>query len=130
MSMQDPISDMLTIIRNGFSVGKKNVLVNLSKQKRLIASLLLKEGYISSFNFKKEPHDMLKIYLKYHDGNSVIEVIQRVSRPGLRIYKSFNNLPKVRGGYGIAIISTSKGLMSDRDARDHNLGGEVICYVA
>lgn len=130
MSMQDPIADMLTIMRNGFSVGKKHILVSLSKQKRLIANLLLKEGYISSFNFKKNSHDMLKIHLKYHNGSSVIELLQRVSRPGLRIYKPFKKLPKVRGGFGIAIISTSKGLMSDHEARKCAIGGEVICYVA
>jgi small subunit ribosomal protein S8 len=128
--MQDPISDMLTIIRNGFSAGKKNVLINLSKQKRLIANLLLKEGYISSFNFKRDPHDMLKIYLKYHNGSSVIELLQRVSRPGLRIYKSSKNLPRVRGGFGIAMVSTSRGLMSDRDARGYGIGGEIVGYVA
>ena len=118
--MQDPIADLLTRIRNGQASGK--VLA--------IANLLLKEGYIASVSENGDVKKVLEIGLKYYEGAPVIELIQRVSRPGLRIYKRSNELPKIMNGLGIAVISTSKGLMTDRAARKDGLGGEVICYVA
>jgi len=130
MSMQDPIADMLTRIRNSLSAHKESTLIPLSKQKKAIASLLLKEGYIKTFEIIKRRNSLLKIALKYHHNRPVIEVLKRVSRPGLRIYRAAKNLPKVQGGFGVTIISTSKGLMSNREAHTKGLGGEVICYVA
>ena len=130
MSMQDPIADMLTRVRNGLSAGKESVLMPLSKQKKAIASLLLKEGYIQHFEITEDSNPLLRIDLKYHQGQPVMEMLKRVSRPGLRIYKAAKDLPTVYGGFGVAVISTSKGLMSDREARAEGIGGEVICYVA
>ena len=130
MSMQDPIADMLTRVRNGLSAGKESVLMPLSKQKKAIASLLLKEGYIQHFEITEDSNPLLRIGLKYHQGQPVVEMLKRVSRPGLRIYKAAKDLPTVYGGFGVAVISTSKGLMSDREARAEGIGGEVICYVA
>ena len=130
MSMQDSIADMLTRIRNGLSANKSQVSMPLSKQKKAIAALLLREGYISGFDVSTEGNGSLSIDLKYHNGLPVIEMLKRVSRPGLRIYKPVKDLPKVHGGNGIAVVSTSKGLMSDRQARSNDLGGEIICYVA
>ena len=130
MSMQDPIADMLTRVRNGLSAGKESVLMPLSKQKKAIASLLLKEGYIQHFEITEDSNPLLRIDLKYHQGQPVVEMLKRVSRPGLRIYKAAKDLPTVYGGFGVAVISTSKGLMSDREARAKGIGGEVICYVA
>ncbi|MBK2125985.1 30S ribosomal protein S8 [Fangia hongkongensis] len=130
MSMQDPIADMLTRIRNGLSSGKKAVSMPLSKQKKAIAALLLQEGYIKGFDVDSENNGTLKVELKYHEGQPVIEMLKRVSRPGLRIYKMATDLPKVYGGYGVAVVSTSKGLMSDREARNQGIGGEIVCYVA
>lgn len=131
MSMSDPIADMLTRIRNGQQVGKVAVSMPSSKQKIAIAQLLQDEGYVSGFSVADEQgKNVLSVELKYFQGNPVIEEIQRVSRPGLRIYKGNKELPKVRGGLGIAIISTSKGLMTDRAARVAGHGGEVLAYVA
>lgn len=131
MSMSDPIADMLTRIRNGQQVGKVSVAMPSSKQKAAVAQLLLDEGYISAFNVVDEAgKPVLNVDLKYFQGKPVVEMIQRVSRPGLRIYKGSKELPKVRGGLGIAIISTSKGLMTDRAARAAGHGGEVLAYVA
>lgn len=131
MSMQDPIADMLTRIRNGLFANKKAVSMPFSKKKQAIAVLLLEEGYIKKFNLiHKDTNDYLQIELKYFKGQSVITLLKRVSKTGLRVYKTTNNLPQIYGGYGIAIISTSKGLMSDRKARSQRIGGEVICYVA
>lgn len=131
MSMSDPIADMLTRIRNGQQVGKVMVSMPSSKKKAAVAQLLLDEGYISAFNIVDEKgKPLLNIDLKYFQGKPVVEMIQRVSRPGLRIYKGSKDLPKVRGGLGIAIISTSKGLMSDRAARAAGHGGEILAYVA
>merc|ERR1712151_561038 len=128
--MQDPISDMLTRIRNGQTSSKKKVVMPLSKQKKAIAKLLLDEGYISDFNVNEDNNGSLEVTLKYHQEKPVIELLKRVSRPGLRVYKSSTELPKVHGGLGVAVISTSKGLMSDRAARSQGFGGEVVCYVA
>ena len=130
MSMQDPIADMLTRIRNGLSAHKTFVSMPLSKKKKAIANLLVEEGYINSFNISEENNGTLNIGLKYHQGQPVIEMLKRVSRPGLRIYKTAVELPKVHGGFGVAMISTSKGLMSDRRARSEGVGGEIICYIA
>tara|TARA_R110002167_G_scaffold81115_1_gene222390 strand:- start:498 stop:884 length:387 start_codon:yes stop_codon:yes gene_type:complete len=128
--MQDPISDMLTRIRNGQAANKKAVAMPLSKQKKAIAKLLESEGYISGFNVSEESNGTLEVTLKYHQEKPVIEFIKRVSRPGLRVYKASDELPKVHGGLGVAVISTSKGLMSDRQARTQGFGGEILCYVA
>ena len=130
MSMQDPIADLLTRIRNGQAAGKVSVSMPSSKQKVAIANLLLKEGYIASVRETGDVKKVLEIGLKYYEGKPVVEMIQRVSRPGLRIYKKCRDLPKIMNGLGIAVISTSKGLMTDRAARKDGLGGEVICYVA
>lgn len=130
MSMQDPIADLLTRIRNGQRAGKVSVSMPSSKQKVAIANLLLKEGYIASVKETGDVKKILEIGLKYYEGKPVVEMIQRVSRPGLRIYKRCRDLPKIMNGLGIAVISTSKGLMTDRAARKDGLGGEVICYVA
>ncbi len=130
MSMQDPIADLLTRIRNGQAAGKVSVSMPSSKQKVAIANLLLKEGYIASVKETGDVKKVLEIGLKYYEGKPVVEMIQRVSRPGLRIYKKCRDLPKIMNGLGIAVISTSKGLMTDRAARKDGLGGEVICYVA
>ena len=132
MSMQDPISDMFTRIRNGLSAGKETVLVPFSKMKMEIANFLLKEGYIAkaSKEVGVDNHPVIRVELKYYQGSPVIEMIKRVSRPSLRIYKSHADLPKVYAGFGVAIISTSKGLVSDRQARTMGVGGEVIGYVA
>ena len=128
--MQDPIADLLTRIRNGQASGKVSVSMPSSKLKVAIANLLLKEGYISSVSENGDVKKVLEITLKYYEGKPVVEMIQRVSRPGLRIYKKCRDLPRIMNGLGIAVISTSKGLMTDRAARKDGLGGEVICYVA
>ncbi|QCI25128.1 30S ribosomal protein S8 [Buchnera aphidicola (Rhopalosiphum padi)] len=130
MSMQDPVADMLTRIRNGQSANKYSVKIPCSKLKSSIIKLLKQEGYIKNFNIQGNNKLEIEVILKYFKGKSVIETIQRVSRPSLRIYKKKNNLPKVMAGLGIAIISTSKGIMTDRSARRLGLGGEIICYVA
>lgn len=130
MSMTDPIADMLTRIRNGQSAGKKSVVQPSSKMKVSIAKVLKEEGYITDYSTETVGnHTELTIVLKYYKGAPVIETIKRVSRPGLRIYKSRDELPKVLGGLGIAIVSTSNGVMTDRAARAIGHGGEVICTV-
>lgn len=131
MSMTDPISDMLTRIRNGQQARHAEVSMPLSKVKVGIASVLKDEGYIADFvTGDKDGKPTLTISLKYYEGEPVIERIERASRPGLRIYKQVGDLPKVIGGLGVAIVSTSKGVMSDRAAREAGHGGEVLCYVA
>ncbi|MGR8979350.1 MAG: 30S ribosomal protein S8 [Gammaproteobacteria bacterium] len=130
MSMTDPIADMLTRIRNGQAAGKKIVTLPSSKVKVSIAKVLKEEGYITDFNTETNGNQtQMTIELKYYRGAPVIESIKRVSRPGLRIYKSKNDLPKVLGGLGIAIVSTSNGVMTDRAARAIGHGGEVLCTV-
>lgn len=130
MSMTDPIADMLTRIRNGQSAGKKSVKMPSSKLKLAIAKVLKEEGYITDFNSEQNGNHMeMTVELKYFNGVPVIESVKRVSRPGLRIYKSKDELPKVLGGLGIAIVSTSNGVMTDRAARAIGHGGEVICTV-
>jgi len=130
MSMSDPIADMLTRIRNGQAVGKTAVSMPGTKVKSAIATVLKDEGYISNFSITDvDGKSELSIELKYFQGKPVMEMIKRVSRPGLRIYKGRDELPKVRGGLGIAIISTSKGVMTERAARAAGHGGEVIAYI-
>ncbi|MEJ2321287.1 MAG: 30S ribosomal protein S8, partial [Gammaproteobacteria bacterium] len=126
MSMSDPIADMLTRIRNAQARNKVSVTIPSSKLKKAIASVLLEEGYISGFQATEGPKAELNIELKYFQGAPVIDIIQRVSRPGLRIYKSKDELPRVQGGLGVAIVSTSKGVMSDLAARAAGEGGEVL----
>ena len=130
MSMQDPIADMFTRIRNGQQAQKVAVTMPSSKLKVAVANLLKEEGFISDLAVKGDVKKELDVTLKYFEGKPVIESLQRVSRPGLRIYKRCDELPKVMGGLGVAIVSTSKGLMSDRAARKAGIGGEVIGYIA
>ena len=131
MSMTDPIADMLTRIRNGQASNKTEVAIPSSKLKAAIAEVLKKEGYISNYSISgKEGKNILTIELKYFEGKPVIESIYRSSKPGLRIYKNKENLPKVLGGLGVAIVSTSAGVMSDRVAREKGVGGEVLCIVS
>jgi small subunit ribosomal protein S8 len=128
--MTDPIADMLTRIRNGLAAGKKAVLVPDSKLKRSIAKVMKDEGYINDFSQTDvDGKPQLSVELKYFKGRPVIEKMRRVSRPGLRIYKAKDDLPTVMGGLGIAIVSTSHGVMTDRAARKAGHGGEVLCYV-
>jgi small subunit ribosomal protein S8 len=131
MSMQDPIADMFTQIRNAQAVAKEQVILPASKMKLAIAKLLKEEGYIKDFYIaENNQRRSLVIVLKYFQGKPVIDVIKRVSRPGIRIYKSCAKLPKVLGGLGVAMVSTSKGIISDRAARSLNEGGELIGIVA
>ncbi|WWP01976.1 MAG: 30S ribosomal protein S8 [Candidatus Dasytiphilus stammeri] len=130
MSMQDPIADMLTRIRNGQATKKKTIRMPSSTFKTNIAHVLKEEGYIEDYNNEGKKKIVLVIKLKYYFTKAVIEYIKRISRPGLRIYKRNKQLPKVLSGLGIAIISTSKGIMVDKNARKLGLGGEVICYIA
>ena len=130
MSMTDPIADMLTRIRNAQRAGKAQVSMPLSRSKRAIAELLLDEGYVANIQVVKEGvKSTLILELKYFDGRPVIERLERISRPGLRIYRGTDDLPSVLGGLGVAIVSTSKGLMTDRTARAQGMGGEVVCTV-
>ena len=128
--MTDPIADMFTRIRNGQSAAKVAVSMPSSKLKVAIANLLKEEGYINGFEITEGVKPTLAVTLKYFDGKEVIETIKRVSRPGLRVYKGSNDIPQVLAGLGIAIVSTSKGLMSDRAARNAGLGGEILGIVA
>lgn len=131
MTMQDPISDMLTRIRNAHAVAKKTVVMPYSKTKESIATVLRDEGFILGFEQdNSEKHPRLVIMLKYHNNKPVIERIDRVSRPGLRTYKGKDEIPQVQNGLGISIVSTSKGVMTDRAARAKGIGGEILCYVA
>jgi len=131
MSMTDPISDMLTRIRNGQKARKVNVSMPASTVKIAIANVLKDEGYITSFESGGEGAEKtLNVELKYFEGTPVIENVQRVSKPGLRIYRGKDEMPTVLGGLGIVIISTSAGVMSDRQARQQGIGGEVICVVS
>jgi small subunit ribosomal protein S8 len=131
MSMSDPIADMLTRIRNAQMVEKTNVVMPASKLKVAIAQVLKDEGYVENFAVigdKAKPQ--LEVTLKYYAGRPVIERIERVSRPGLRVYKGHDALPQVLNGLGVAIVTTPKGVMTDRKARASGVGGEVLCYVA
>jgi len=129
--MTDPIADMLTRIRNGQMAQKQSVSMPSSTLKKAVAVVLKEEGYVEDFEVVDEAgKPQLTVTLKYYQGKPVIENIQRVSRPGLRIYKSCDELPAVMGGLGTAIVSTSKGLMTDRSARSNGVGGEVLCVVS
>ena len=131
MSMSDPIADLLTRIRNAQMVAKSTVVVPSSKVKVAIAQVLKDEGYIDGFQVKADgKKSELEITLKYYAGRPVIERIVRVSRPGLRVYKGCEKLPQVMNGLGVAIVTTPKGVMTDRKARAAGVGGEVLCYVA
>ena len=130
MSLQDPVSDMLTRIRNAQMVSKEQVCMPASKQKMAIAKLLQDEGYINGFSVEGGVKKTLTIDLRYYQNKPVIEMVKRVSRPGLRVYVTASELPKVMGGLGVSIVSTSKGLMTDRKARAAGLGGELLCQVA
>jgi len=132
MSMQDPIADMLTRIRNAQRAGHFEVSMPSSKVKVVIAALLKQEGYITEFEKQMDDNAKasLKIVLKYHAGKPVIQQISRVSRSSMRVYRSHDNVPKVLGGLGVSILSTSKGMMTDRQAKAAGVGGEVVCVVA
>ncbi|WP_101049628.1 30S ribosomal protein S8 [Macromonas nakdongensis] len=131
MSMSDPIADMLTRIRNAQMVSKAVVAMPASKVKSAIAQVLKDEGYIDGFQIKTEDgKSQLEITLKYYAGRPVIERIERVSRPGLRVYKGSKAIPQVQNGLGVAIVTTPQGVMTDRKARAAGVGGEVLCYVA
>ncbi|MFK7963504.1 MAG: 30S ribosomal protein S8 [Burkholderiaceae bacterium] len=131
MSMSDPIADMFTRIRNAQQVDKTSVAMPSSKVKVAIAQVLKDEGYIEAFEVTTQgAHATLALQLKYYAGSPVIERIERVSKPGLRVYKARDDLPKVMNGLGVAIVSTSKGVMTDRHARATGVGGEVLGYVA
>ena len=131
MSMSDPIADMLTRIRNAQMVDKPTVMIPSSKVKVAIAEVLKAEGYIEDFAVRGvAARAELEIALKYYAGRPVIERIERVSRPGLRIYRGRHEIPSVQNGLGVAIVTTPKGVMTDRKARQVGIGGEVICYVA
>lgn len=129
MSMQDPLADMLTRIRNAQQVGKVDVAMPSSKLKVNVAKVLQDEGYVAGFSVSEDAQPQLTIELKYFDGKPVIAELDRVSRPGLRNYTGKDGLPTVRGGLGVAIVSTSKGVMTDRAARAQGVGGEVLCTV-
>ena len=131
MSMTDPIADMLTRIRNGQKARKVSVTMPASTAKLAVASVLKDEGYITDFSTDGEgASKSLSVELKYFEGSPVIESIQRASKPGMRIYRGKDELPKVLGGLGVAIVSTSAGVMSDRQAREKGIGGEVLCIVS
>jgi small subunit ribosomal protein S8 len=128
--MQDPIADMLTRIRNAQAVGETQLTMPSSKFKLAILEVLKNEGYILGYeSLEKDGKRDISVTLKYYDGKPVIEKIKRVSRNGLRVYRRNNELPLVRGGLGIAVVSTSKGVMTERAARDQKLGGEIVCII-
>ena len=128
--MTDPIADMLTRIRNAQAASKFDVTMPSSKLKVAIAKVLLDEGYITEYSADSEVKPTLTVTLKYYEGRPVIDNIKRVSRPGLRIYKNKDELPKILNGLGVAIVSTSAGVMTDRQARDTGRGGEILCTVS
>jgi len=129
MTMQDPIADLLTRIRNAQLAGHESVLIPHSKLKCEIIRVLKEEGYIETYRVTDDVKPLIEVTLKYSKGVPVIEKLKRVSRPGLRIYKDSDNVPTVNGGLGVAIVSTNKGVMTDRLARKEGVGGEVICTV-
>lgn len=131
MSMTDPIADLLTRIRNSQKAGKTHVRIPSSRVKKAIVEVLKNEGYVGEFRTETDGgKESLVVELRYHDGEPVIESLQRVSKPGKRIYRGKDDLPQVFGGLGVAIVSTSQGLMSDREARAKGQGGEIICVVS
>ncbi|MCB1836614.1 MAG: 30S ribosomal protein S8 [Alcanivoracaceae bacterium] len=130
MSMQDTLADMFTRIRNAQMAKKATVEMPASKVKAAVAQVLQDEGYVAAFNVSGDSKPTLTIELKYFEGKPVIEHIKRVSTPGLRIYKAAGDIPKVKGGLGIMVVSTNQGIMTDRAARQANVGGELICEVS
>ena len=130
MSMNDTISDLLTRIRNAQRANKDIALIPYSKIKFSICEVLLKEGYISALDIEGDLKKFIKVTLKYYEGKPVIEYIKRESRPGLRVFKSAKDIPSVNNGLGICIVSTSKGVMTDKQAKENNCGGEIICSVS
>ncbi|MGI9304219.1 MAG: 30S ribosomal protein S8 [Gammaproteobacteria bacterium] len=131
MSMSDPLADMLTRIRNGQAAAKKQVTLPASKLKAAVGAVLKDEGYIEDcFVDSEDAKRQMTVVLKYHDGKPVIELLKRVSRPGLRVYRGAHDIPDVLGGLGVAVVSTSHGVMSDRAARAGGHGGEVLCFIA
>ena len=130
MSMNDTISDLLTRIRNGQMSNKEKVTIPYSKMKEALCKVMLEEGYIEGINVEENEYKNIIVDLKYYDGKPVIDLIQRISRPGLRIYKSSNEIPLVKNGLGICIVSTSQGLMTGKVAKEKNYGGEIICYIS
>ena len=129
MSMQDPISDMLTRLRNGYMSKQREVVIPSSKLKVAIATVLEKEGYIKGFRVDGEVKKTLVVEMKYFNRRSVVEGIERVSKPSCRLYCGCKDIPKVKDGLGLAILSTPKGILSGRDAEKQNVGGEILCYV-
>jgi small subunit ribosomal protein S8 len=129
MTMQDPVADMLTRIRNAQAAHHPVVSIPSSKLKIAICEVLQREGYIDGFEVDQAAKPTLNVTLRYHRGRPVIEEIKRVSRPGLRSYRGNENLPKIRGGFGVSIVSTNRGVMTDREARAQGVGGEVLCTV-
>ena len=129
MSLSDPLGDMLTRIRNGQSAQKSAVNSPASKLRMNVLDVLKREGYIRGFTQKDEGHRELSIELKYHNGEPVIKELKRVSKPGRRVYSGVNDLPRIYNGLGIAILSTPRGVMSDAEARDAHVGGEILCTV-
>ena len=130
MSMNDTISDLLTRIRNGQMSHKEKVTIPYSKMKEALCKVMLEEGYIEGINIEESEYKNIIVDLKYYDGKPVIDFIQRISRPGLRIYKSSNEIPLVKNGLGICIVSTSQGLMTGKVAKEKKYGGEIICYIS
>jgi len=130
MTMTDPIADLLTRIRNAVNIDRERVSIPHSKIKESVCRVLLEEGFIEGVRITEEPHKVIHVFLKYGpDGEKVINRIRRVSKPGRRLYRGADDLPRVLNGLGIAVVSTSKGVMSDRKCREQHLGGEVICSV-
>ena len=128
--MNDTISDLLTRIRNGQMSNKEKVKIPYSKMKEALCKVMLEEGYIEGVNVEESEYKNIIVDLKYYEGKPVIDLIQRISRPGLRIYKSSNEIPLVKNGLGICIVSTSQGLMTWKVAKEKNFGGEIICYIS
>ncbi len=131
MSMTDPISDYLTRLRNALKAGKKSVDIPSSKVKEALSGILKKASFIEDYKVieTEKKFKMLSVKLKYSDGDSVILGLKRISRPGIRRYVKYEDIPRVRNGFGIAIVSTSKGMMTDREARNSKIGGEIVCQV-
>ena len=130
MSMNDTISDLLTRIRNGQMSYKEKVTIPYSKMKEALCKVMLEEGYIEGISVEENEYKNIIVDLKYYDGKPLIDLIQRISRPGLRIYKSSNEIPLVKNGLGICIVSTSQGLMTGKVAKEKKCGGEIICYIS
>ena len=129
MSMQDPLADLLTRIRNGLAARHRSVSMPSSKLKAAVCGVLRDEGYIADFSVEEGSRPTLTVNLKYHNGAPAIEELKRVSRPGLRVYRPCREIPRVRGGLGVAVVSTPRGVITDRSARQSGVGGEILCTV-